>query len=217
MTQSPQSRTPPARCRPTPRPKRVRACAAPDGKPPGSPTRPRLKTGTPVSASRPVCRSTTPVARLQHADQPLTSQKQEDALFIRFAPPENELLMLLIRTHQQGSSNDPGDAATGRSIRPIDYAEPLVAKGVPSLEQTVRTWHAEGRSQRAIARELDIDRRKVKQIIDRAAALSPIRRASPCCKDQPCSRDSLHLRALWPFPAPLSATADITSAKYAND
>ena len=41
---------------------------------------------------------------------------------------------------------------------------------MPSLEQTVRAWHKAGHSQRAIARELNIDRRKVKQIIDRAAA-----------------------------------------------
>jgi DNA-binding transcriptional regulator LsrR (DeoR family) len=36
------------------------------------------------------------------------------------------------------------------------------------LDQTVRAWHVAGRSQRAIARELDIDRRKVKRIIDQA-------------------------------------------------
>jgi DNA-binding transcriptional regulator LsrR (DeoR family) len=40
---------------------------------------------------------------------------------------------------------------------------------MPSLEQTIRAWHKAGHSQRAIARELNIDRRKVKQIIDRAA------------------------------------------------
>jgi DNA-binding transcriptional regulator LsrR (DeoR family) len=41
---------------------------------------------------------------------------------------------------------------------------------VISAEQRVQTWHAEGRSQRAIARDLAMDRRKVKQIIDRADA-----------------------------------------------
>jgi hypothetical protein len=40
---------------------------------------------------------------------------------------------------------------------------------MPSLEQTVRAWHEAGHSQRAMARELNLDRRKVKQIIDRAA------------------------------------------------
>jgi hypothetical protein len=39
----------------------------------------------------------------------------------------------------------------------------------PSLEQTVRAWHEAGRRQRAIARELHIDRRKVKRIIHPAA------------------------------------------------
>jgi hypothetical protein len=34
------------------------------------------------------------------------------------------------------------------------------------MEQTVRTWHTAGRSQRAIARDLGIDRRKIKCIID---------------------------------------------------
>ena len=33
-------------------------------------------------------------------------------------------------------------------------------------KQTVRAWHDAGRSQRAIARELGIDRRKIKHIID---------------------------------------------------
>jgi DNA-binding CsgD family transcriptional regulator len=34
------------------------------------------------------------------------------------------------------------------------------------VEQTVRAWHSAGRSQLAIARELGIDRRKIKHIID---------------------------------------------------
>jgi hypothetical protein len=37
---------------------------------------------------------------------------------------------------------------------------------VLSLEQTVRERHSAGRSQRAIALELGIDRRKVKRITD---------------------------------------------------
>ena len=35
-----------------------------------------------------------------------------------------------------------------------------------AVEQTVRAWHRAGRSQRAIARDLGIDRRKIKRIID---------------------------------------------------
>jgi DNA-binding transcriptional regulator LsrR (DeoR family) len=37
------------------------------------------------------------------------------------------------------------------------------------LEQTVRARHEAGHSQRTIARELNIDRRKVKRILDQAA------------------------------------------------
>jgi hypothetical protein len=37
------------------------------------------------------------------------------------------------------------------------------------LEQTIREWHQAGQSQRAISRELGIDRRKVKQIIEQGA------------------------------------------------
>ncbi len=38
-----------------------------------------------------------------------------------------------------------------------------------TLEQAVHASHEAGHSQRAIARELNIDRRKVKRILDRAA------------------------------------------------
>jgi DNA-binding transcriptional regulator LsrR (DeoR family) len=34
------------------------------------------------------------------------------------------------------------------------------------VEQAVRAWHRTGSSQRAIARDLGIDRRKIKRIID---------------------------------------------------
>lgn len=36
---------------------------------------------------------------------------------------------------------------------------------MPCAKQTVRTWHAAGYSQRAIAHELNMDRRKVKRTI----------------------------------------------------
>ena len=41
-----------------------------------------------------------------------------------------------------------------------------ILAGAPDVVQTVRAWHDAGHSQRAIARELGIDRRKVKRIID---------------------------------------------------
>lgn len=51
----------------------------------------------------------------------------------------------------------------------LEQHEPQVAQRALSLEQAVRARHGAGHSQRAIARELSIDRRKVKQIIERAA------------------------------------------------
>jgi DNA-binding transcriptional regulator LsrR (DeoR family) len=39
----------------------------------------------------------------------------------------------------------------------------------PTLEQNVRARYESGQSQRAIAREFNIDRRKVKRILDQAA------------------------------------------------
>jgi Protein of unknown function (DUF2637) len=80
-----------------------------------------------------------------------------------------ELLMLLIRTQQQDSL-EPSPHVSPEQLAPdLEQAEPPAAAPTPSLEQTVRTWHSGGHSQRAIARELNIDRRKVKQIIERAA------------------------------------------------
>ena len=71
--------------------------------------------------------------------------------------------MLLIRTHQRATSIGSGEGI-------LNDSEPLTDDAVPSVVQTVRTWHAEGRSQRSIARDLNIDRRKIKQIIDGDAA-----------------------------------------------
>jgi hypothetical protein len=51
---------------------------------------------------------------------------------------------------------------------PVSVSAPGPPDG-PSLEQTVRAWYDAGHSQRAIARELNLDRRKVKRIIDQAA------------------------------------------------
>lgn len=76
-----------------------------------------------------------------------------------------ELLMLLIRTHQRANSVDVDDATSIHSASPAGQVESPI---VP-LEQMVQTRHVEGRSQRTIARDLNIDRRKVKQIVDRSA------------------------------------------------
>ena len=47
---------------------------------------------------------------------------------------------------------------------------PPVVQLAPTLDQAVRDLHAAGHSQRSIARDLNLGRRKVKQIIDREAA-----------------------------------------------
>jgi DNA-binding transcriptional regulator LsrR (DeoR family) len=50
----------------------------------------------------------------------------------------------------------------------VDHDAPPALTEAPTVEQTVRAWHNAGHSQRGIARELKINRRKVKQIIERA-------------------------------------------------
>lgn len=77
-----------------------------------------------------------------------------------------ELLMLLIRTQRQYNVDRPADADLNHLAPALEQRGPPAA---PPLEQTVQEWHSAGHSQRAIARELNIDRRKVKQIIERAA------------------------------------------------
>jgi hypothetical protein len=84
-----------------------------------------------------------------------------------------ELLMLLIRSHHKPSAGESADGIPYHELTAVEQGEPTEVPPTPTLEQTVQAWHAEGRSQRAIACELNIDRRKVKQIIDRIAALWP--------------------------------------------
>jgi len=77
-----------------------------------------------------------------------------------------ELLMVLIRRHRQA---DAGDAMSHAAPGPAQ-PEPPVVQLAPTLEQTVRDLHVAGHSQRSIARDLSINRRKVKAIIDIQAA-----------------------------------------------
>lgn len=76
-----------------------------------------------------------------------------------------ELLMLLIRS-EHDADREQRDSVPELVDAP---AGALGAPSAPTLEQTVKAWHEAGQSQRSIARELSIDRRKVKQIIDKAA------------------------------------------------
>ena len=76
-----------------------------------------------------------------------------------------ELLMLLIKAENQAATENSSGTARTRSDAEVARCAPVA----PTLEQTVKEWHQTGHSQRAIARELSIDRRKVKQIIEKAA------------------------------------------------
>jgi hypothetical protein len=80
-----------------------------------------------------------------------------------------ELLMLLIKNQHQDSAGSSVGAAPDHCVPAPEQNEPRVAEPTLSLEQAVRARHGAGHSQRAIARELSIDRRKVKQIIERVA------------------------------------------------
>jgi hypothetical protein len=81
-----------------------------------------------------------------------------------------ELLMLLIRKHHQADTESEADDVPSDAAPDLAQAGPPVVQPTPTLDETVRDLHTAGRSQRSIARDLNIDRRKVKQIIDREAA-----------------------------------------------
>src|SRR5207245_1161235 len=75
-----------------------------------------------------------------------------------------ELLMTLIRT-ANAVATEPSVALVHQPSSAVAADVPAAAPSVPDLEQTIRDWHGAGHSQRAIARELSIDRRKVKRAI----------------------------------------------------
>src|SRR4051794_3923934 len=101
-------------------------------------------------------------------DQPLSWPNEQDGPCVRFVPPEKELLMLLIRKHHQADAAQVSGAAS--DVAPsLAQPGPPVVRLAPTLAQTVRDLHAAGHSQRSIARDLGVNRRKVKQILDREA------------------------------------------------
>jgi Protein of unknown function (DUF2637) len=80
-----------------------------------------------------------------------------------------ELLMTLIRTESRASTTPVPSVHVDHQPLSITCDDvPSVLTGAPSVERTVQAWYRAGHSQRAIARELNIDRRKVKRIIDQA-------------------------------------------------
>lgn len=76
-----------------------------------------------------------------------------------------ELLMVLIRARRHDNDGQVEDATLLGDVSALLPRQ----SSAPRLEQIVKDWHDAGQSQRAIAREFNIDRRKVKQIIDSAA------------------------------------------------
>ena len=80
-----------------------------------------------------------------------------------------ELLATLIRTGHQATAERSPDTVRYQAVPDVEQSGPPAVAEAPSLEQKVRTWHEAGTSQRAIARELNIDRRRVKRIIDQKA------------------------------------------------
>jgi len=80
-----------------------------------------------------------------------------------------ELLMTLIRAGYREHAMDEQQSSASRAALLLEQHAPAALNAAPTLEEAVRTWYEAGRSQRAIARELNIDRRKVKRIIEQAA------------------------------------------------
>jgi hypothetical protein len=80
-----------------------------------------------------------------------------------------ELLMLLIRKHHQAGAGQGAGVASDVAPGAAEPVPPVVQLA-PTLDQAVRDLHAAGHSQRSIARDLNLGRREVKQIIDREAA-----------------------------------------------
>jgi hypothetical protein len=80
-----------------------------------------------------------------------------------------ELLMTLVRRESQVGASARSYIRVNHSSPISNVDPPSELTEAPTVEQTVRAWHNAGHSQRAIARELNLDRRKVKRIIDQAA------------------------------------------------
>lgn len=77
-----------------------------------------------------------------------------------------ELLMTLVRRDHR-AANAPAPATEMSQPPPITGQDaPAALTRAPSLDQMIRAWYGAGYSQRAIARELNIDRRKVKRVVE---------------------------------------------------
>jgi hypothetical protein len=77
--------------------------------------------------------------------------------------------MMLIRIGRGTRAGDASPELRHQPAPPLAREAPLELSVAPTLEQIVRERHEAAHSQRAIARELNLDRRKVKRILDQAA------------------------------------------------
>ena len=80
-----------------------------------------------------------------------------------------ELLIMLIRTGRGAQIGETKPEPRYQAVPPLVQEASSELTVAPTREQTVRARHETGHSQRAIARELNIDRRRVKRILDQAA------------------------------------------------
>ncbi|GAA4514056.1 DUF2637 domain-containing protein [Actinoallomurus oryzae] len=80
-----------------------------------------------------------------------------------------ELLMALIRAEHRTTVKPVADRPENHAATTAEPDVPPDPAETPTLEQVVQARHDAGDSQRAIARELNIDRRKVKRIIEQPA------------------------------------------------
>jgi hypothetical protein len=77
-----------------------------------------------------------------------------------------ELLMTLVRTSHQTTAPSAQASPAALPASAALHGVPPASAGAPSLTEAVRAWNEAGHSQRAIARELGMDRRKVKRILN---------------------------------------------------
>lgn len=82
--------------------------------------------------------------------------------------------MMLIRTGHGAQASDTEPELRHQSAPPLVQGAPPELPVAPTLEQTVRARHEAGHSQRAIARDLNLDRRKVKQMVDQVVVSHPL-------------------------------------------
>jgi hypothetical protein len=77
--------------------------------------------------------------------------------------------MMLIRAGRGTRAGDAEPESRYQAAPPLAHEVPLELSVAPTLEQTLRARHEAGHGQRAIARELNIDRRKVRASSTKAA------------------------------------------------